>query len=137
MGPVYALAGPVSIILIIWVLLGYPQLCWCTRLRALADEASALVDLAIIIAFLATVWELVFSVVPQKGYRVMVIAWGKFQKAIKEQREKERLMEIDRFVRLWFPDLGDEEREQLVQHLKDGGTYPDWRGGQAHGNGIH
>jgi hypothetical protein len=51
----------------------------------LADEASALVDLAIIIAFLATVWELVFSVVPQKGYRVMVIAWGKFQKAIKEQ----------------------------------------------------
>ena len=69
----------------------------------------------------------------------MVIAWGRFQKfrqEQKEQKEKQYLMEIEKFVRLWFPDLRDEEREQLVQHFKEGGTYPEWRNGNANGNGA-
>ena len=70
----------------------------------------------------------------------MVIAWGRFQKFRQEQRElkeKERVMEIERIVRLWFPHLDNDEREGLVLHLKDGGSYPEWREGQPHTNGTH
>ncbi len=67
----------------------------------------------------------------------MVIAWGKFQKVLKEEREKQRLMEIEKFVRLWFQELGDEQREALVKHFEDGGTYLDWSSRPTQGNGTH
>lgn len=131
--------GPVSILLIIWALLDFPRLCWCVSLQALANEASALAELAIIIfAFLATVWEL-SAMGLEKGYRVMVIAWGRFQKfrqEQKKQKEREYLLQIDKVVRICFPDLSDEEREQLVLHLRAGGSYPEWESGQANGSGA-